>query len=360
MVRIIDFYETPDEFQIVTDLCTGGELFYKIAESQQFDEIMACNLMRQILSCLEYCHRHNIVHLDIKPENLIFENSEPEALLKLIDFGTSTIYNPEEQMTIKIGTPAYMAPEVMKLNYNEKCDIWSCGVILYVLLSGTLPFGGENEQEIQNAVLNNELSFDGEEWLFISGEAKSFIRRLMEKNVVMRYSATQALTDTWMLRFTKKKNVEENSGRAMRKTLENLKNYKNTKQFQNVVWTVIAQYLVSKKEQEEVLKSFRLMDLNEDGQLSKEELVVGFQKIYGNRDKAVMEVERIMKNVDQNKNNFIDYSGFFFECFIFFKNLLEFLMATINREDFLTDEKLETVFNIIDKVGVFSKEEFSI
>ena len=187
MVRIIDFYETPDEFQIVTELCTGGELFYKIAESQQFDEIMACNLMRQILSCLEYCHRNNIVHLDIKPENLIFESSEPEALLKLIDFGTSTIYNPQEQMTIKIGTPAYMAPEVMKLNYNEKCDIWSCGVILYVLLSGTLPFGGETEQEIQTAVLNNEVSFDGEEWLFISGEAKSFIRRLMEKNVVNRY-----------------------------------------------------------------------------------------------------------------------------------------------------------------------------
>ena len=125
-----------------------------------------------------------------------------------------------------------------------------------------------------------------------------------------------------MQRFAKKRNVGEHSEGSMRKTMENLRNYKNTKQFQNVVWTVIAQYLVSKQELAEVLKSFRFMDLNEDGQLSKEELVVGFEKIYGNRDKAVMEVERIMKNVDQNKNNFIDYSGFFFEVFQFIEEFI--------------------------------------
>lgn len=232
MVRIIDFYETPDEFQIVTELCTGGELFYKISDCQHFDEIMACNLMHQILSCLEYCHRNNIVHLDIKPENLIFENNEPTALLKLIDFGTSTFYNPEEKMTIKIGTPAYMAPEVMKMNYNEKCDVWSCGVILYVLLSGMLPFEGDTEKEMQNAVLYKELSFADEEWIFVSPEAKAFIRKLLEKNPLFRYSAGEALSDRWMLRFSQKTNVEMNGN--MSKTLNNLGNYRNTRQFQKV------------------------------------------------------------------------------------------------------------------------------
>ena len=309
MVRIIDFYETPDEFQIVTELCTGGELFYKISECQQFDEAMACNIMHQILSCLEYCHRHHIVHLDIKPENLIFESLDSGALLKLIDFGTSTFYNPQEQMTRKIGTPAYMAPEVYKSNYNEKCDIWSCGVILYVLLSGSLPFGGETDTEIQNLVLNKEVSFQDEEWLFVSGDAKQFIRRLLDKNPMARYSASQSLTDPWMIRYGQKKEMQTSSVN-MNKTLDNLKNYKNTKQFQKVVWTVIAQYLVSKQEQEEVLKTFRVLDLNEDGQLSREELILGYQKIYGNEEKVMNEVDRIMNNVDQNKNNFIDYSGF--------------------------------------------------
>lgn len=353
MVRIFDFYETPDEFQIVTELCTGGELFYKISECQQFDESMACNIMRQILSCLEYCHRNHIAHLDIKPENLIFESNDPGALLKLIDFGTSTIYNPEEKMTIKIGTPAYMAPEVFKNNYNEKCDVWSCGVILFVMLSGMLPFGGDTEDEIREAVLNDDVSFADEEWLFISGEAKAFIRRLLEKNPLARYSAAQALMDPWMLRFGQKTQVHVSSTN-MQKTLENLRNYKNTKQFQKVVWTVIAQYLVTKNEQEEVLKIFRSLDLNQDGQLSREELIQGYEKIFGNRERAVMEVERIMKNVDQNQNHFIDYSGEKTKFLILLeKNLLEFLMATINKEDYLTSDKLETVFNIIDKVFIF-------
>ena len=308
MVRIIDFYETPDEFQIVTELCTGGELFYKISECQHFDEIMACSLMRQILSCLEYCHRHNIVHLDIKPENLIFESPDPLAPLKLIDFGTSSFYNPHEQMTVKIGTPAYMAPEVMKSNYNEKCDVWSSGVILYVLLSGMLPFSGDTESEIQKSVLNDDVSFSDEEWYYVSEEAKWFIRRMLDKNPTTRLSAAQALNDPWMLRFGTKKSFQAVN---MSKTLENLKNYKSTKQFQNVVWTVVVQYLVSKKEQEEILKTFKLLDLNEDGRLSREELISGYESIYaGNRERANAEVDRIMKNVDQNKNNYIDYSGY--------------------------------------------------
>lgn len=308
MVRIIDFYETPDEFQIVTELCTGGELFYKISESQYFDESLACNIMRQILSCLEYCHRNHIVHLDLKPENLIFENEEPEALLKLIDFGTSTFYNPHEKMTIKIGTPSYMAPEVFKNNYNEKCDVWSCGVILYVMLSGMLPFGGEAESEIKTAVLNEDVSFADEEWLFVSGEAKAFIRRLLQKDPQFRYSAAEALNDPWMYRFSLKKGAGTPSVN-MQKTLANLRNYKNTKQFQNVVWAIIAQYLVTKNEQEEILRTFRNLDLNQDGQLSKDELISGYERIFGNKERAVLEVERIMKNVDNNQNNLIDYSG---------------------------------------------------
>lgn len=312
MVRIIDFYETSDEFQIVTELCTGGELFYKISESQHFDEKMACGLMKQILSCLEYCHSQNIVHLDIKPENLIFESDEPGALLKLIDFGTSTFYSHDESLTMKIGTPAYMAPEVMKQNYNEKCDVWSCGVILYVLLSGMLPFGGDTEKEIQQSVLNDELSFSDEEWIFVSGEAKSFLRRLLDKNPATRYSASQALKDMWMIRFgAANTGVSYESTGKMQKTLDNLRNYKNTKQFLNVVWTVIAQYLVGRQEQEEILKTFRILDANQDGRLSKEELVAGYEKIYGDKERALAEVSRIMKNIDQNKNNYIEYSGIF-------------------------------------------------
>ena len=308
MVRIIDFYETQDEFQIVTELCTGGELYDKISGCQHLDEIIACSLMHQTLSCLEYCHRHNIVHLDIKPENLIFESPDPLSPLKLIDFGTSSFYNPYEQMTVTIGTPEYMAPEVMKSNYNEKCDVWSCGVILYVLLSGMLPFSVGTESEIKKSVLNDDIYFRDEVWYYVSEEAKRFIRRMLEKNPANRLSAAQALNDPWMLRFGTKKSFQAVN---MTRTFENLKNYKRTKQLQKIVWTVVVQYLVSKKEQEEIFKTFKLLDLDEDGRLNREELITGYQSIYaGNRERAAAEVDRIMRNVDQNKNNYIDYSGY--------------------------------------------------
>ena len=102
--------------------------------------------MKQLLSAVVYCHKHKIVHRDIKTENLLFESKKENAVVKVIDWGTATEFDPKRMMTKKHGTPYYIAPEVLKGSYNEKCDVWSCGVILYILLCGYPPFNGKNDQ----------------------------------------------------------------------------------------------------------------------------------------------------------------------------------------------------------------------
>lgn len=107
-----------------------------------FDERKAADYMKQTLSAIVYCHSKNIVHRDLKPENLLFDTKKDNANLKVIDFGTSRKMDSQKKLTKRLGTPYYIAPEVLKKNYDEKCDIWSCGVIMYILLCGYPPFNG--------------------------------------------------------------------------------------------------------------------------------------------------------------------------------------------------------------------------
>ena len=134
--------------------------------------------MKQLLSAVAYCHNKQIVHRDLKPENLLLV--KPDSFdIKVIDFGLSRTFTPEKNMYSKMGTPFYIAPEVLKKKYNEKCDIWSCGVILYILLSGNPPFNGKNDQAIFDSIALGYVSFQGVEWKNVSNQAKIFIKKLL-------------------------------------------------------------------------------------------------------------------------------------------------------------------------------------
>ena len=148
IIKLYEFFEDACNFYLVTDYLTGGELLDFIIKNKIISEHETAKYIRQVLESISYLHSKNIVHRDIKLENLVFESTEPESLLKLIDFGTSVIRNPLHKMKSRKGTLAYLAPEVFKGKYNEKCDIWSIGVIMYILLSGEMPFGGINDQDV--------------------------------------------------------------------------------------------------------------------------------------------------------------------------------------------------------------------
>ena len=141
-MKIYDHFQDPRSFYIVTELCTGGELFDHIIDSGHFSEKQAAGRQKQILSAVACCHDNKIVHRDLKPENVLYESNKPDSQLKVIDFGTSRVYDPTKKMAQRLGTPYYIAPEILQKKYNEKCDVWSCGVILYIMLSGIPPFNG--------------------------------------------------------------------------------------------------------------------------------------------------------------------------------------------------------------------------
>jgi len=145
IIKMYEFFEDEKRYYLVTEICKGGELFDEILQRGKFSERDGAVLMKQVLSCINYCHQSNIVHRDLKPENILLEQNKEFDQIKIIDFGTSLVYDPNRNLDEKLGTPYYIAPEVLNKNYNEKCDIWSAGVITYILLSGMPPFNGQSD-----------------------------------------------------------------------------------------------------------------------------------------------------------------------------------------------------------------------
>jgi calcium-dependent protein kinase len=180
-------------------------LFDKIVSNGFMTERVAAGYFFDILSAISYCHAHSIVHRDIKPENLLFLSNKPNSPLKVIDFGTSRSFTKKERMKKRFGTPFYIAPEVLDGDYDEKCDVWSCGVILYILLSGRPPFMGESNQEIFDNIRKGEFSLTDQLWAHISNDAKDIIRRMLTLEPSKRPSIAECLSHKWI------KNREEHS-----------------------------------------------------------------------------------------------------------------------------------------------------
>ncbi len=155
-----EFYTDAKYYYMVTEYVDGGELFDEIQRRKAFSEEMAADITSQLLSSVVYCHERKIVHRDLKPENILIDSvSDTKISIKVIDFGTAETFSPSSKMKATLGTPYYIAPEVLMKCYNEKCDVWSCGVILYILLSGTPPFNGASDEDIMRAVKKTKFSF---------------------------------------------------------------------------------------------------------------------------------------------------------------------------------------------------------
>lgn len=196
---------------------------------------------------------------------------------------------------------------MLKRKYDEKCDVWSCGIILYVLLCGYPPFNGASDAMIMEKVSKGVFNFDGEEWINVSHEAKNLISNMLQIDPQKRFTAQQALNDPWL-----KKNFANTDQdlALMSKALGNMKTFRAGRKLQEATWVFLVNYLASKEEKSQLLKIFQSLDLNGDGQLSREELITGYKKTM-NEVQANEIVDHIMQTVHKNNNGAIDYTGFF-------------------------------------------------
>ena len=210
-------------------LFRSGELFEEIQKRKAFSEETAADIINQILSAIVYFHERKIVHKDLKPENILIDSRNKTSLhIKIIDFGTAEEFTPSSTMNLIMGTVYYIAPEVLMKSYNEKCDVWSCGVILYILLSGTPPFNGKTDEDILKAVMTTKFKYYskglfiiGDIWINISDDAKDLIHKMIKYPPEERLSAKEDYSHDWI----KSKKFNQFKPEISKAILSNLKNF---------------------------------------------------------------------------------------------------------------------------------------
>lgn len=331
IMQIFEFYEDKKTFYIISEICEGGELFAQIVDKGSFNEKDAAHIIKQILSAVNYIHSNNIVHRDLKPENILLDMNNNDVI-KIIDWGTARFFEKNKKMNKISGTPYYIAPEVLNEKYDEKCDVWSCGVIMYILLCGYPPFNGDSDNDILNRIREGNFVYPEEEWADVSKDAKDLINKMLKKNPEERLSAADALKHKWVTG----NNQSKIDAKFSTKCLDNMKKFHAERKLQQAALTYIVNHLLNKEEKNELMELFESFDKNGDGVLSKEEIYEGYRQTMDEKE-AKAEVDRIMSEIDIDKSGTIDYN--------------EFLMAATSRQKVLNDQKLEQTFKMFDKDG---------
>ena len=345
---IIKFYETfHDEyyFHIITELCRGKDLHARVkSEGGKIKENSARIIIMKILNAINYCHSFDIVHRDLKPENIIFEspydyeedekgeeeeeNEENKKLfcLKIIDFGLSIKKKREEILHTVLGTPYYMAPEVLKGKYNENCDIWSIGAIAYYILSGHVPFNGKSNSEVFAKIVYDEPSFN-----YFNGVSKlaiDFIKKCFIKNPNERISCKEALRHPWFEVLYKKINSKEFCDENILYNISHFEKYSKLKK-------IVVKYLINNMGHVELhayKKAFFVFDIQRTGVITSEEI----RTVFARYRKIITDkqIKNIMSVADDPTKNYLTFS--------------EFIMCSIELRDFLTPGKLLNAFNFFD------------
>mmetsp|Transcript_1056 Transcript_1056/g.1953 ORF Transcript_1056/g.1953 Transcript_1056/m.1953 type:complete len:494 (-) Transcript_1056:28-1509(-) len=331
ILKLYEVFEDDKRYYLVTELCKGGELFDEIVTKVQFSEREAATIIQQILQAVSYCHTLGIVHRDLKPENVLIDK-ELNNTLKIIDFGTSVQYDKaKEKLQTTHGTSYYIAPEVLNKNYDERCDIWSVGVILYILLSGKAPFDGDDDHEITEQVKIGNYNMKNGIWEVLSKDAKDLIKKMLTYNFKQRVTAKEALGHPWF----KNASTHTVDISLMQESLKNLAKFSATQKLQQATMSMMVQNMVTKEEISRLQQVFIQLDTNKDGKLQYDEILVGYEQFYG--DMAKDEVDKIFARVDVDNSGEIDFS--------------EFVTATADKNNLLNEEKLRAAFGYYDSDG---------
>ncbi|KAF7811468.1 calcium-dependent protein kinase 1-like [Senna tora] len=353
VISIKGAYEDAVAVHVVMELCAGGELFDRIIQRGHYTERKAAELIRTIVGVVEACHSLGVMHRDLKPENFLFVNQQEDSLLKTIDFGLSVFFKPGEVFTDVVGSPYYVAPEVLRKRYGPEADVWSAGVILYILLSGVPPFWAgehselfglfdcasslvnlsinfsESEQGIFEEVLHGDLDFSSDPWPSISESAKDLVRKMLVRDPRRRLTAHQVLCHPWI----------QVDGVAPDRPLDSavlsrLKQFSAMNRFKKMALRVIAESL-SEEEIAGLKEMFKMIDADNSGQITFDELKAGLKRVGANLKES--EIYDLMQAADVDNSGTIDYG--------------EFIAATLHLNKIEREDHLFAAFSYFDRDG---------
>ncbi|CAH2071625.1 unnamed protein product [Thlaspi arvense] len=338
IVQIKGSYEDRSSVYIVMELCSGGELFDRIDDlvksGSYYSERGAAGIFSSIASALQICHSVNVVHRDVKPENFLFSSEDKEnAKLKAIDFGCSVYIKEGIELKDKVRSDYYIAPEELRgESYGKEIDIWSAGVILYILLSGNSPFRTNDE------ILEGKLDFESQPWPSIQVSAKDLIKKMLTKNQKKRISAGKILEHPWIKSEASDEPIDG-------VVLTRLKQFRAMNKLKKLALKVIAEGL-SEEEIKGLKTMFESMDSDKSGSITYQELKTGLHRLGSKLSEA--EVKQLMEAADVDGNGTIDY--------------IEFISATMHRHRLERDEHLHKAFQYFDKDGSghITKDELEI
>ena len=339
IVKILEFYSTEKAYYIITDYCSCGELYNQI--KHQYTENQLAVLFYQLFSGLCYLHANNIVHRDLKLENILISEIERDKetnknlfWIKIIDFGTAKIFEKNKSEKAVVGSSYYIAPEVLQKHYNEKCDTWSAGVILYMLIVGRAPFDGKDDDEIIEHISKGEFNSKHRKLVSASNEVQDLVKKLLEVDPVRRLSAAQALKHPWFTKFKAKSLYNNIEKEKIEIYLNRLMTYTINSKFQQMVLAFIVHNIAYSEDTKNILKIFRMFNEKDDGKLTKGELTKGLCQ-YVDENKVKNEIDGIFLMLDGANHGYIEYE--------------EFLRACLDKNTILDDEHILYAFNFFDK-----------
>ncbi|KAL9444474.1 hypothetical protein AB3S75_017629 [Citrus x aurantiifolia] len=320
-------YEDDQFVHIVMELCAGGELFDRIVARGHYSERAAASVFRVIMNVVNVCHSMGVMHRDLKPENFLFTTGDENAVVKATDFGLSAFIEEGKAYREIVGSPYYIAPEVLSQSYGKEADIWSAGVILYILLCGVPPFWAETDQGVAQAILKGEINFQRDPFPSISSSAIELVRRMLTQDPKRRITVAQVLEHPWL----------KESGEASDKPIDTavifrMKQFTAMNKLKKLALKVIVENLPT-EEIQKLKEKFTEMDTDNSGTLTYDELKAGLAKLGSMLTE--FDVKQYMQAADIDGNGTIDY--------------IEFITATMQRHKLQRFENLYKAFQYFDK-----------
>lgn len=325
VARLVDVYETTEALNLVMECMEGGELFDRITKAKKFNEKDAADAIWQMLLALNYIHSHGIVHRDIKLENFLYD-SKTSNHLKLIDFGFSKVWDVNTKMHVSCGTLSYVAPEVLQKSYTSQCDMWSLGVIVFILLVGYMPFSGQ--EHVQTKLISEgKYKLKPECWATVSQKAKDLMSKLLTVDPAKRLTAQQALEDPFISNRERHSQMDDQEASGV---VDALRNFGQASKFRRACMGMMA-WSLSNEERAKVRQYFIEMDKTQQGTITLAELRSIMVEKFNVSDE---ETRQIFQALDTNHDDEIHYS--------------DFLAAMSSSRIALHDDLIKNAFNRFD------------